>query len=753
MATFATDDVLAEITRQAPNFGVNPNLVMPLFMAENSGSGNAKSGDGAATSTKGASGILQVMPSTARGLQAAGLLPTSWTHDPDNLQSQVSAGLAAVSDMLSRAKNPNDPLELAATYNGGNTGKSNYLAGKPLAPETSDYLRKYKSAANNLGIKMPDSTNFAETPGIGNIGVTPSSSTPATGATTTRTSVRRSVTDPGVMDTFTSAINDAISPGGTLDQAADSVIAGGQTRFNALASLSTAITDKAKADAQEAAVQSTMDATEAVKKANILVRLNLDPAYTDNEAMRAANIVNDTDSQLVSMKSEIDQKMAVGMFDNPLEWLVNQMRLPGMVAKYNGIVGVQNAATDHYKTLVGIRDTEMKVATGMDADLIGQKTVARQASIAAKAQEDLQRVQVDASGAAAREGLTLAQLAGTKAQLAGLDVQRTKEIETTSTGNNAKAEADAALQRDLDNVNRIFVAAGSTPIGSLAAFKLLQPAERTALIETANTGKFGKDFAASINFVKDKGNLANMAMRDGASIRQWVQGTLADVGKTVGDIEKLHSVPGSPLYGKKFDAQKETQDALNAKQRNYEAQTIVDMRTADDSNPYKLAYTAIAKIPELANNLLAIFINTYGPNGKDPYFQKVDEQFLLQRFASSVANGTMPMPAASKAITEFYKTATQRQATLTHWPLFGMATPEKTYQVKIPRSGLFTSGLNENPGGSIDMGNVADVENYLTKNVAQLALNKQTVAAPTGTMPVADPFGLSATIPNTKVPQ
>lgn len=725
MAVFSTPEVLAEINRQAPQFGVDPNLVMPLYMAENSGSGDPTSGDGGAISDKKAAGVMQVIPDTARGLQKAGLLPADWKYDPNSLQSQVMAGIAAVKDMQSRAKNPDNPLELAATYNGGNNGKANYLAGKPLAPETADYLRKYKVAANNLGIKMPDSTNFAEAPGLGSIGVTPSPSTPTTSATTQRTTMRRSVNEPGVLDNFNAMIGDAINPGGMLDQAADTVIAGGQQRLDALAKLTTAITAKASSAADEAAINSTIESTAAVKNAQILARLNMDPAAIDNEAMKAAGVINDTDSILAPMKAEIDKRMQVGITDNPIEWIINQMRLPGMVAQYNGIVGTQAAAVDHYKQLANIRDSEQKVPTGMEADLLAQRGLAQKSKIANQAQEDLSKVQVELSGAASRDALTLANLAGTKAQLSGLQMAKTAQTETDVKGQTEKQAAEASMQKDLDNVNKMLKMAGSPQqIESLAAFKGMKPKTRDDMMSAVTSGKFGKDFSESIPFVNNYGNLANMAATGGAAVRQWVKGTMGDAGAIVKGKLDATQVPGKPEFGKKIDAEKETANELNLLQQKYEVQSNVDMRTASDNNPFKLAYTQLAKLPELANNPLATFINTYGPTSKDPRFAKVDEQYVLQRFSQSVANGTMTMPDASKAITEFYKTATQEQAVRTSWPLFGMEKPTKTYVVQIPGTSLLTGGMYS-PALSVDLGNPVDVENFLTKSVAANAITVQ----------------------------
>ena len=77
MASFSIADVFAEIDKQAPQFGVSARNAKLLAAAENTSDGSlAKktSFSGDAISPMGASGVMQVMPATARGLQAAGFL-------------------------------------------------------------------------------------------------------------------------------------------------------------------------------------------------------------------------------------------------------------------------------------------------------------------------------------------------------------------------------------------------------------------------------------------------------------------------------------------------------------------------------------------------------------------------------------------------------------------------------------------------------------------------------------------------------
>ena len=724
MASFSTEEVIAEINRQAPIVGVNPQHAIALFMAENSDSGKAKAGRADAVSTKGALGIMQVMPGTARGLQKAGLLPPDWKHDPENLTSGIMAGLAAMKDHQSRMKDPNDVFEMAAGYNGSPAVHKAYLAGKPVPAETADYFRKVAvaSQAQGLKIKPPEFTTMST--------MTPTESTPAgaaSGTTVGRTgsmTTRRNVSDPDVMASFTDSITGAVTAN---EQAAEAVIAGGTLRSDIMAQMKAAIAASATAKGEEAAATAAIEGGQALRRQQILAGMNLDPNVTANEANRASNAILETDAILTSMKPEIDKMMGVGLLDNPIEWLINQTILPGAVARYNGVVSTQNAAIDRYKQLSTIADGQLNRTAGADADAILRKSVATQQRIAAEAAEKSAEMQEKASAATTRDSMVLAQLAQSTAGLKGKLVDLSKETQTVKEGETEKQRQVREQEAELANVNKTLKAAGSAPFPSWSAYKAAGPAAMKELSETARNGKFGSDFSESFSFMSAKGNINNVAKDGGAAVRSWYLTTLAEAQRINNVNATAAAAPGSTV--KNYDKQKGLLTTLNNLQNKYEEEANTDMRTASPGNPMRLDYAMIAKSDALKNNPLAIFINQHGPNSKEPYFAKVDEQFIMQRFAHVVSAGTMSMPDAVKAITDFYKIGTKDQLMTTQYNLFGLNSPQKTYQVQL---GATTTGGPAGGGtagrmvaGKVDLGDVAEVENYLTRLMALRFMEQQ----------------------------
>lgn len=707
MADFTLPQILQEIDRQAGAFGVDPNIAKALVVAENTGSGSTKakttySGD--AVSGAGASGVMQVMPSTAAGLQKAGFLPSSWKHDPENLPSQIQAGLAAMQEKQGRMNDPKDLGEWASVYNGSSATHRAYKQGRfeQMPEETANYIAKLRRATMELGLDSSGRMTVGSDPRV----IGGPTGTASSSGSSTSTRVRRNVQDPDMLNMFLSDAMGAVGSGGTFDQSELAIDAGNTQRNTAGADLITAIGEKAKAAGAVAEADAAVTAAGQAKRAQILTSMNLDPALTTSEMHRALGVVNETDTQLALLKPEIDRRMAVGFFDNPLEYLINQTRLPGMVSEYNGIVGTQKDAQQRYAGLAQIANSQQTLSGSTEADLITKSGQAKAELVAKDAVTDATKVRYELAGANTRDALQMAQLTGQKLNIEAGILAQTKQSVTESAGESERAKLQRAEEENLNNINGILVAAGGNPIPSVAQFKQLPAAKKEFLLSAATSGSFGKNFSESFDLLWNDGNREKMAKTGGASIVHWVNGTLSSVGNKVTQERTVQLSKGN----NKFDGNKATKDFLNQEQQLYQAEAAQDMRLASQYNPFKLDYATAAKDPSLAGNVVSTWLQEYGPQGKTPMMQKVDEQFVIQKFAEDVSKGVMKAPQAANEISNFYKVATQKQMLMTKPQLFGLSTPDKTYPVKVTGVGINSTTL--------DLGNPTQVENALTKKVA-----------------------------------
>jgi soluble lytic murein transglycosylase-like protein len=118
-------EIQAEVLDAAREHNVDPAMIFSVMAAESSMARNA-------VSPKGAIGLMQVMPETARELG----------YDPSKWQENIRAGTVYLGMLLARYRHMKNGVQLAlAAYNAGPTAVARYK-GIPPYRETRKYVRR-----------------------------------------------------------------------------------------------------------------------------------------------------------------------------------------------------------------------------------------------------------------------------------------------------------------------------------------------------------------------------------------------------------------------------------------------------------------------------------------------------------------------------------------------------------------------------------------------------------------------------------
>jgi hypothetical protein len=125
--------VIAESLKQR----VNPNFSLPLVMQESGFNPDAKS-------PKGAFGVMQLMPETAKGLKV----------DPSDVDQNISGGIKLIKELSQDKRIGNDPIKLLIGYNTGTETRNRALEEgiDALPEETIAYI---DDIANHVGGNLP----------------------------------------------------------------------------------------------------------------------------------------------------------------------------------------------------------------------------------------------------------------------------------------------------------------------------------------------------------------------------------------------------------------------------------------------------------------------------------------------------------------------------------------------------------------------------------------------------------------------
>jgi hypothetical protein len=137
-----------KIGEAAVKKGLNPDFVLPMVMQESGF-------DNSALSKKGAIGVMQIMPDTARLYKC---------DDPTNLDQNIDCGLNIIKDLVSKKNIGSDPYKVLAGYHSGEPEAATFLKTgniDDLGPNAKQHLW---DVSQRYGNELPSVVSGEATP-------------------------------------------------------------------------------------------------------------------------------------------------------------------------------------------------------------------------------------------------------------------------------------------------------------------------------------------------------------------------------------------------------------------------------------------------------------------------------------------------------------------------------------------------------------------------------------------------------------
>ena len=690
---YTPEEVFTLVDQLAPGMGVDARTAKALIGAEQlhrdrtTGGYKVPAQFSPRASHAGAQGVGQVMPATLSALQQQGHLPKDFAND-GSLKSQVMASLAAIREMAPRAGG--DPLKLAALYNGGSRAGAAYgtpaFAQAPL--ETQNHVKKVQFMLDQLG----ENQSPAESARLGMPHTGAAAPASAGGAAGGAGNSSLPFNVPG-FEHILALYRGANSAG----DAATTALTGYQNEANAgLAQATAAVAEQAQAEKDAAAARIDTNAILTARRAALASQFGAN----DEQLASVRQQYVDLESQRQGLEQQVNAQMAVGFFDNPLQYLANLTTLPGLVNQHNALAQRSNDLQTEITRRQQNTQQQMQTTAANLTEQFAKEQMAGAEAAAAKATMELAKLRTDNAGTNAKNLMTVLGVESDRATRAiqlesMLRAQRSQDAEFQKL---AKKEQQEVIE--VDGINQMLSIVGGKLDPRL--WKEMSAAQKYPLTQMVARGSFGNDLAESY------ATITGLGMYNRNKADPSVAALMDTVARELGPrVAKLQANPLEKRKGEDLQAA-----ALKELEAEWKAALDkgVDREragAAGSSNPYRLDYNMAHlsgkyKGTFIGDALAARAATDLRDGANSITFRDLED-------AATVAmNAKKLTPAqAALALSKFYQTEQLAKFDALGMARFSLPKPDSYTVTGVGSGNIF--------GGSVlvDAANPAALENYL----------------------------------------
>lgn len=447
-----------------------------------------------------------------------------------------------------------------------------------------------------------------------------------------------------------------------------------------------------------AIAEGEIEAANALTKQRILKIANLDTRETNNAFAQALAERLQLRTRREAVGAEIDERMAVGLLDNPLQYIVNATILPGRIAEYNALARREGDNIKMFDTL----QAEVKAQEGLDLGATADVYTRRAALISnmelSNAQAKAQEIYAGSAALRAQKVLQIANLSNTR-------INQEELLSKWSVVLADKREANALKEQDRidrEDLNRKLKTIGALIGNNLATVDWLKGQSKDvqeAWKMRAATGTLGDSVAEAVEFVRRFGDLNVMRLQGAGEMADMFKAMSNEINNRAETIQNTWAATHPELASKPPKTAEARYMAAEQLQKEWEGQRDVNMLSASQVNPFKINH----KKQYL----------TYSGDKNNPVYQMVgeaykagqlvDDKILLKATEELVLARVLQPREAAAALSEYYNDAIRRNNSDRDIRNMGMEKQEN-YFVRPPETGVKKFSLT----------NPVESENYLT---------------------------------------
>jgi hypothetical protein len=670
-------DIFRLVDEMAPAMGVDPVAAKTVIAAEHVHKDRASGGwklpaqFSPRPSPVGAEGVGQVMPKTRAALVAQGYLPKDLANDT-SLRGQVAASLAAVKEMQKRAGN--DPLRLAAYYNGGTkAGQAYGTSAFAQAPaETQTHVEKARYAMDQIKPSY-DAVEMQKLVRQPNSPVT-STATPA--ASNPMSMMLRQIQQ--AFGNVSEATNESVNALTGYQAAAD---AGMESAKQAVLDQASGATMAASGSVRAAEIQQ--------ERKDFLTRQFL---LTDSDVQANRDQYAMFESQRLQLEDQINSQLAVGFFDNPLQHIMNLTTLPGLVQQHNGLARKVQTLDKQISQRQTHSANQQQVTAASQLEAIKLQEQGKAMETSAKAAADLARLEVENADTDAKNTLQILSAEAGRMEAGARLMQITRQELAEQKAFQEKTTEAQEQAVEVASINKLLAPIG----GSIdeRSWKEMTATSKLPMRQMLARGNYGNSLAEAYDVITGSG------LYNRSRAAPSVVVTIDLIGNQLGAKIREAEAKDTLKKGKPADYRAQAMAALETEWAET-AKKGTDRERLPMGNPHMLDFNALHLSGQWKDSWIGKVMTqrAQGNMVGGAVGLKFDD-FATEALAQIAAKKTTPAKAAED-LSRFYATADD-----INYEQRGLAI----FHVPKPQAYTVFAGPAQR---AVDAKNAADVRNFL----------------------------------------